>query len=119
MSTVYILDDDVSLLFVLDMLLSKYKYKVATFTNSKDLLNAINLFKPDLVILDVRLSEKEDGKQVCIKLKQDHHFTNKIFLFSASPVVKSELQKCGADGFIEKPFRITAFMNIINNALAE
>ena len=119
MATVFILDDDASLLPVLHMLLSKYRYQVATFTNSKDLYHAISLVIPDLIILDVRLSEKEDGKLVCTKLKQEHKFTNKIYLFSASPVVQAEIQKCGADGYIEKPFGINLFMDTIKHALAE
>src|SRR4051794_16973773 len=103
MSTVYILDDDAGLLFVLNMLLSKHNYQVTTFTNSKDLLNGVSLVKPDIIILDVRLSEKEDGKSVCAKLKQEYKYTNKIFLFSASNVSQTEIDNCGADGFIEKP----------------
>src|SRR3954452_17276654 len=102
MSTVFILDDDASLLLVLHLLLSKHRYQVATFTNSKDLYNAISLIIPDLIILDVRLSEKEDGKMVCTKLKQEHKYAKKIYLFSASTVLQAEIKKCSADGFIEK-----------------
>ena len=119
MATVYILDDDSSLLLVLQILLSTHNYRVATFTNSKDLYHAISLVIPDLIILDVRLSEKEDGKLVCTKLKQEHKYTNKVYLFSASPVVQAEIQKCGADGYIEKPFGINLFMDTIKQALAE
>src|SRR3954469_25812511 len=101
MPTIFILDDDENLLNALIMLLSDRKYEVATFTRSKDLFNAVSLFKPDIILLDVRLSEEDDGKSVCTKLKKEYKYPNKIYLFSASPVSEAEMQKCGADGFIE------------------
>src|SRR3954470_10109926 len=103
MPTIYILDDDASLLTALNLLLSRHKYKVATFTNSKDLLNAAGTVQPDMIFLDVLLAEADDGKSVCKRLKREYNYTNRIYLFSATPVSETEVQQCCADGFLDKP----------------
>ena len=99
------------------MLLSRYEYSVTIFTNSQDLLHAVSLVKPDVILLDVLLAEVNDGKSVCTKLRHQYQYGNKIYLFSVSSVSQADVQKCGADSFIEKPFDIHSFMKIINQAI--
>lgn len=116
MPSIFILDDDISLLSVIEFLLPKFEYEVRTFSRSADLLNAINDCVPDIMLLDVWLSEEINGKILCRQLKQQYKYPYKILLFSASHVSLTDLQNCGADGFIEKPFEISTFRNIISAA---
>jgi DNA-binding response OmpR family regulator len=116
MPSVFILDDDVSLLLALDIWLSRSGYKVFTFNNSADLLHLLDTFIPDIILLDVLLSELKDGKSVCMELKHQYHYPNMIFLFSATHMQDNDLFKCDADGFIDKPFDLQSFLNILNSA---
>src|SRR4051812_40405986 len=104
MSSIFVLDDDADILFILEMWLTKHDYEVYTFSYSNDLVKALTKFTPDMIILDVLLAEKKDGKSLCSELKQQHQYPNKIYLFSASLVQDADLLNCGADGFICKPF---------------
>jgi DNA-binding response OmpR family regulator len=117
MPSVFILDDDASLLLALDIWLSRSGYKVYTFNNSADLIHAFFTFTPDIILLDIMLSELKDGKSVCLELKHQYHYPNKIYLFSATHVQDNDLLNCGADGFIDKPFDLQDFLETLNRAL--
>ena len=117
MPTVFILDDDVNLLVALDLLLSQNGYNVYTFGNSADLMLTLYQLIPDIILLDILLSEIKTGKEVCKVLKQQYSYPNKIYLFSATHIPDDELLKSGADGFIDKPFEIQHLLNMLNKAL--
>jgi len=117
MPSVFILDDDASLLFALDIWLSHSGYEVYTFNNSANLIQHLHTFTPDIVLLDVLLSELKNGRSVCLELKYQYHFPNKIYLFSATHLHDNDVLKCCADGFIDKPFDLQDLLNILNSAL--
>ena len=118
MVSIFVLDDDISLLQVIEIWLPKHGYQVSTFPDSTLLFEAIRFTVPDIIFLDVQLAELHNGKSVCTELKQQFHFPNKIFLFSATPVTEAETLKCGADGFINKPFDISYFEQTLKQALS-
>jgi DNA-binding response OmpR family regulator len=117
MPTVFILDDDVNLLVALDLLLSRNAYKVYTFSNSADLMLTLGQLIPDIILLDILLSETKTGEVVCQELKQTYNYPNKIYLFSATHIADNELLKSGADGFMDKPFEIEDLLNMLNKSL--
>jgi DNA-binding response OmpR family regulator len=117
MPTVFILDDDVNLLFALDLLLSRNGYNVYTFSNSTDFMFTLYQLIPDIILLDILLSEIKTGKVVCKELKQKYNYPNKIYLFSATHIPDDELLNIGADGFIDKPFEIQHLLNMLNEAI--
>jgi DNA-binding response OmpR family regulator len=119
MPSIFILDDIDDILFTLDFWLTQHGHQVYTFNKSKDLINAINIVVPDFILLDVRLAELKDGRVLCIELRQHHHYTNPIYLFSSTSVMNSDLLTCGADGFIKKPFDLQKVLITINNALVD
>jgi DNA-binding response OmpR family regulator len=119
MPSIFILDDINDILLALDLWLTRHGYEVYTFSNSKDLISAINFITPDFILLDVRLAELKDGRVLCMELRHRHSYTNPIYLFSACSIMKSDLLACGADGFIKKPFDLQRILDTINNALVE
>ena len=116
MPSIFILDDDASLLLALDIWLSRSGYEVYTFNNSADLLQALSTCTPDIIILDVLLSELKNGKLVCIELRHQYHFPNKIYLFSATHIQNNDFLLCEADGFIDKPFDLQDLLITLNTA---
>lgn len=104
MRKLLILDDNAELLFAIQRLLSFYNFTIRTIEDTRSLLNEINSFKPEVIIIDVLL-RGEDGRQVCTALRNDPN--NKeitLILFSASPGHLLNFQEYGADAAIEKPF---------------
>ncbi len=118
MPSIFILDDTVDILFTLDMWLTRNGYEVYTFTNSFDLIEVMEVLTPDFILMDVRLSEIKDGRTVCLELRKQHLYSNKLYLFSSSSVMHSDLQHFGADGFIKKPFDLQNMLNTINTELS-
>lgn len=119
MPSIFVLDDIKDILFYLDLCLTEQGYRVYTFCNSKDLIDAIKIITPDFILLDVRLAELTDGRLLCKELRQQYHYTNSLYLFSANTIINSDLQFCGADGFIKKPFDLRKVVELIGNALAD
>jgi CheY-like chemotaxis protein len=66
----------------------------------------IRNYKPDLVILDLRMPVK-DGLEVCKEIKTDDSLKNipVIFLTASSGMrIEDKIKEYHADGFILKPF---------------
>ena len=117
MRNLFILDDDTDHLFVLKVWFTQNQYKVSTFTHSTALFSAIKQVIPDMILLDVLISEVKNGTSVCSELKQQFRYPNKVYLFSATPVQRADLISCGADGFIAKPFELDNVLDIVNSAI--
>jgi CheY-like chemotaxis protein len=65
---ILIVDDDPTILTLLQDLLGEEGYSVRTSTSSTSLLQHVQRFQPDLIVLDALLSE-EDGRVLCRQLK--------------------------------------------------
>lgn len=109
--SILICDDDEGILDVTSMVLASYGYKVAPVLNSLEVVEKVNVEKPDMVILDLWMPGI-NGEQVAETLKNDP--TTKdipILIISASRDGRQIAERCGANDFIEKPFDIKTLIN--------
>ena len=53
--TVWIIDDDKSIRWVVEKALQKAKMQTMTFSNAKELINALQHDKPDALLTDMRM----------------------------------------------------------------
>lgn len=117
MRRLLVVDDNTDLLSAMESLVSLYNFTVQTATNHKTLLEKIESFKPDIVLIDVLLAG-ENGKDICRALRENP--ANKemtLILFSASPKDLLDFKECRADGVIEKPFGIKELIQQIETAV--
>jgi len=103
METLYIVDDEEDTLFSLDFYFRKAGYNVKTFNKSKDMLEALEVQKPDLILMDVNL-RRTDGRTICKLIKRKYDMQGPVILFSGNSAMESEYADWNADGFISKPF---------------
>ncbi len=103
METIFIVDDEEDLLQSLQFYLQKEGYEVKTFTKSKDMMEALETSKPNLILMDVNL-RRNDGRTLCRIIKNKYAVNAPIVLFSANADVETEYKNFSADGFISKPF---------------
>ena len=68
MFKILVIDDDPDVITVLQLLLIKKGYQVATASREAEAYQQVDLFKPHLIVLDVLLSGV-DGRTICKKLK--------------------------------------------------
>ena len=106
MFKVLIIDDEKDICFLISEILKDEKYTTFTAQNSDEAISSFNKNKPDLVILDVWLSNsKLDGIEI---LKEFKNLNNNIpvIIISGHGTVDLAVSaiKNGAYDFLEKPF---------------
>jgi len=103
---ILIVEDDLDILEIIEIVLLEDDYEIIKSTTGKDVVKLITNYKPNLILMDIRLGEL-DGRQICRELKAGGLCINiPIILMSAHAVstdIKNEV--CAAD-FISKPFDI-------------
>ena len=115
MSKILLIDDDKDLLTILKTTLTRKGFEVLaqeTWEGSKEIMN---LFKPNLIILDVFLSGI-DGLDICKNIKKSP-FTKNIpvlIISGFSWISQSAIYEFGADDFIAKPFEVSDLMKKIH-----
>ncbi|MCG2761187.1 MAG: response regulator, partial [Candidatus Delongbacteria bacterium] len=104
---ILILDDEEIQLEVADSLFTELNYKVRTFSDPHKTMKEIDDFKPDLVILDMILTEDMDGLDVYRQINEKHKDLKVIIIsgFSESERVKEAIL-LGVKKYIKKPFTI-------------
>lgn len=109
---VYVVEDDEEQLYVLRILLSDAGFDVVTESNADKVLEAVEVLKPDVILLDVMLPSHSgiDGFDLCSRIRKMPELANtKIFIVSAiaegtGPHREKMVAQVGADEFIVKPY---------------
>jgi len=109
-----IIEDDVDILEILDCIFCEEGYKVVlseTGSESEDL----SVIKPDLILLDLRLSSNgREGATICLRLKSHAETSHiPIILLSAERDIKQVCTDCGADDYLSKPFDIEQLSGMV------
>jgi len=117
--TLLIVDDHLDSLRSLSLLLRKSGYHVRKATNGEMALGTIQVSKPDLVLLDVRMPEM-DGYEVCERLKANSDTRDiPIIFLSASNDTDDKIQAftVGGADYVTKPFQAEEVLARIRHQL--
>jgi DNA-binding response OmpR family regulator len=111
---ILLVDDEVDHLHLLTAILRENGFDVYSLSNPDDIFATIKVFKPNIIILDVKLGNY-DGKEICARLKADESTRAiKVILHSAFPEIEEEYHLCGAEEFIIKPTNISHLISRLN-----
>jgi DNA-binding response OmpR family regulator len=115
---ILILDDDTDLLELISMLLCDNGYETLTLSNGEKIFENIQLFHPDLVLMDVMLAGM-DGRIICSKIKQLPALLGlPVILISGTHNLADSLVQQGApNDYLSKPFDMTFLLNKIKTQL--
>jgi DNA-binding response OmpR family regulator len=103
MTKVLIIDDDPDVRTVMDILMKRQGYTVATASSREDALSKLEAFHPSVILLDVLLSGT-DGRELCQEIKSNSKMKDTaIIMVSAHPSAGDNIANYGADDFISKP----------------
>jgi DNA-binding response OmpR family regulator len=110
---ILIYDDEEEILFLCTAILAKQDFEVKTLPKCENVLEDIDLFKPDVILMDLWIPE--NGGEKWVEIIKTNESTNQIpvLLFSANADIKDICKKVNADGFIEKPFGVKSFLETI------
>jgi DNA-binding response OmpR family regulator len=108
---VLVIDDDESILEASTILLMMEGYDVVPRSHANHIEKMLVEHHPDVVLLDVLLQGKSDGRRVCKEIKRLSK--TPVILFSASTNLSTMAAECGADDYLPKPFDISQLTSII------
>lgn len=114
---ILIYDDDEEILLLCAAVLSKYNYEVKTLSRCENIIADIEKHQPDLILMDLWIPDIGGEKAISI-VKEDKNVKTPILIFSANADIKEISIKVNADGFLEKPFNISKFIETINKYLS-
>jgi len=118
MSKILVLDDNEELLNTLQLCFNITDHTIKTTSSKKDFYEQLDLFQPDVLLIDVRLGSQEDGRVICRMVRDDKRdFELPIILFSSSPQKLEDYKTYGADGILEKPFEMKDISNMLTSAI--
>jgi CheY-like chemotaxis protein len=122
---VLIVDDDPDLVEAVSMKLESENYRVAKAYDGVEAWEKIKAERPDLIVLDVMMPEK-NGYTVCDEIKKDPKYKDitVVLLTAVGEAVPStsythiDGKTSLADEFIPKPVDMDELQEIINHYLA-
>ena len=112
---VLICDDYKDISEVTKIILSESGYEVKNVYNCDNIVNDVEEFLPDVVLMDLRVPKK--GGEYATKLLKSNEKTKLIpvLIFSANHQAVKIAEEVGADGFVSKPFDIDILTALIEH----
>ena len=116
---ILVVDDDESILEVVQIVLESEGYAVQTATNSGFLQQLTSqTVLPDLILLDVLLSG-EDGREISRQLKSDTQLRHIPVVMLSAHSEASKMADTGvADAFLEKPFDVDVLLDTVQKYIS-
>jgi len=115
---VLVVDDNEFMLTMMSYILDNEGYQVETSTHAFGLMDHINVYQPNLIILDVQLPDG-DGRELCRQIKETANMSE-ISVVMCSGL--DEIQDCYSqqgppDGILPKPFDMRQLLNLLSEKL--
>jgi CheY-like chemotaxis protein len=115
---ILVVDDEFSVAEVLQSALSDSGHEVVTAVNGKQGLDRLHERRPDLVLLDFMMPIM-DGPAMLKAMSRDPAYRDipAVVMSSLPENVVAEAADGLFEGFLRKPFKLTAVMDIIDSVL--
>ena len=116
MKKILVVDDDDDVLETIQLILEIGGYDVEPLNDASLIFERIDVFKPDLILLDIVLG-KIDGRIICHQLKLNPSTKNIPILMMSGLYKLNEINEmnCGPDDFMPKPFKMNVLLEKIEN----
>ena len=117
--SVWIIDDDKSIRWVLEKALTRAGISYASFTNADDALNALYDTLPKVILSDIRMPGT-DGLKFLATVKAEHP-TLPVIVMTAHSDLDSAVAafQGGAFEYLPKPFDVDQAVQLVERALGE
>jgi DNA-binding response OmpR family regulator len=117
---VLIVDDEPNIVLSLEFIMRKSGFETAVARDGDEALEAVERFRPDLVLLDAMMPRR-DGYEVCQTLRGSGWDDLKIVMLTAKGR-DTEVAKglaVGADSYVTKPFSTRDLVSLVSSMLPE
>jgi len=116
---ILIVDDEPSIVTLLEFLMRGSNYEVRVARDGEEALRGAESFRPDLVLLDVMMPQRS-GFEVCQKIRENPAFRGvKIVMLTAKgrDLEKHRGLDLGANAYVTKPFSTKELMSTVRGLL--
>ena len=119
MKPIWIVDDDQSIRFVLEKALTREEFAVRSFTNSRDVLAALEDGEPQVLVSDIRMPGGS-GIDLLNAIKSKHRDLPVIIMTAYSDLDSAvSAFQGGAFDYLTKPFDVPKAVDLIRRAVEE
>ena len=119
MKPIWIVDDDQSIRFVLEKALAREQFVVRSFSNSRDVLSALDDSEPQVLVSDIRMPGSS-GIDLLAKVKARHPGLPVIIMTAYSDLDSAvSAFQGGAFEYLPKPFDVPRAVELIRRAVDE
>jgi DNA-binding response OmpR family regulator len=109
---IILLEDEKDILELIQFILEEQGYDVIAFNHFEPLEDIIE-FQPELILLDIRLSDGY-GHLLCAKLKSNPTTAHiPVILVSAASNLEKIAKESKADNFLSKPFDLDELIQMV------
>lgn len=113
---VLIFDDDLDILQVSTMILRKKGFEVFSVNHSKDVLEKVHLYKPNIILMDNAMPGVGGVEATRLIKKTAGMNQIPVIFFTANNNIMQLAKKARADYFLQKPFAIVDLEKVIVDA---
>lgn len=111
---IVVVEDNLDIRDIIDYILKDDGYEVISSVDGS-IVSQLNEINPNLVLMDELLPGPK-GSELCQRIKADESTRHiPVVLVSTMPHLDKLAEKCGADGYLEKPFNISALVQLIRD----
>ena len=112
---VLVVDDDESIRQIVSIFLTDEGYEVLGVANGQVALDIIDQFRPDIILLDLRMPVMDGWEFVrCYRAQPGPHAP--IIAFVAALHAEEERDEIGATGLLAKPFDLEDLLAAVDSA---
>ena len=115
---IFLLDDDELIITMLSRALRNEGFETQVQTSGRDVIEKIETWHPDLVMLDIHLGEDRNGLDILNEIKENELNTQVVMLTgddTAETAIRA--MKIGAADYLTKPFNVDEVLMVIKGVL--
>lgn len=119
MATIVIVEDNPDNMKLIQTVLRLRGHNLAGLAGGDGLLETIDRERPDLVLMDIQLPER-DGFELLEEIRNSPHAETRVVALTAHAMAgdRERALAAGFDGYITKPIDIRGFPDLVDRALA-
>jgi len=118
MEKIMIVDDDSTMVSLLELLFEMDGFEVVSFSNRDSIVEDIRLNNPSLVLMDVFISNI-DGLELLKQVRASEDLKDKKIIMTSGMDLTDRCMLAGADAFLLKPYPPEELMAMVNRLLPE
>jgi len=113
---ILVLDDNQDILDIIKEALVYEQFEVKITSDSADIMDTVEAYHPDLLILDYKLNGA-NGNDICRQVKTNHQLNDIPVIICSAYLNEIETLICGCDATIAKPFGLDELMEKVNGLI--